>query len=324
MHPIIFKAGPLIIYSFSFFLALGLFFACFVVWKYGRDEHSEEKLFDSILFSFITSLFFARIVFTLSHFDFFGLDLLKWLLFFHYPGFSLWGGFLGLSIGLMLVTRSKALLLKFADLFSLGISFALIFGDLGCQLGGCTVGRAATLPWAIAMPGFLYTRHPLAIYFMVLDFLVMLIVIKTFFYLRERRKDLSDLRNGMTMLLYLSLFSIVRGVGEYYKELSLVVNKVHVVGVVLIFFGTVGMIIFYRKLGRSVKVDIRIFLSKAKHMLVSLATFVRSIFPRIYGKIVGVRKKESSIFLLNDSLVEEKLSKSRVTKENTDGQSVSK
>jgi len=101
MHPIIFKAGPLILYSFNLFLAVGLFLGCFIVWKFGRDEHSEDKLFDSVLISFILALAISRIFYIFANFNFFGLDILKWVLFSHYPGFSFWGGFVGIFAGLV-------------------------------------------------------------------------------------------------------------------------------------------------------------------------------------------------------------------------------
>lgn len=164
MHPIIFKAGPIILYSFSLFLAIGLFLGSFVIWKLGREEHSEDKLFDCVLTSFISALLISRFFYIFSHFDFFGFDVLKWILFSHYPGFSFWGGFWGLFAGLIIFTRSKVLFRKFVDLFVLGISLMMIFGDIGSYLGGSLVGSVAHLPWAVIVPGFESTRHPLQVY----------------------------------------------------------------------------------------------------------------------------------------------------------------
>jgi prolipoprotein diacylglyceryltransferase len=295
MHPIIFKAGPLILYSFSLFLAIGLFLGSFVVWRYGREEQSEDKLFDSILVSFVFALVFSRLVYIFSHFSFFQLDVLKWMLFFHYPGFSFWGGFFGLILGVVFFTRSKIILRKFADLFSLGISLAIVFGDLGCYLGGCIVGTTARLPWAVAVPGFESLRHPLPLYLLLVDLLVSFLVFKSYTYLKDNRKDLSEARNGLTALFYLSLFFLMRGGAEFYKEKAVIVRGVSVVGVFLCISGFLGIVIFYIKIGRSIRADVRAILVK-----------IRTILLKIYGKIKSVKKRENTIFLLNDSLTEEK------------------
>lgn len=302
MHPIIFKAGPLILYSFSLFLAVGLFLGSFVVWKFGREDHSEDKLFDSVLISFVSSLAISRLFYIFSHFDFFRFDVLKWILFSHYPGFSFWGGFVGIFIGLAIFIRSKILFKKFIDLFVLSISLILVFGDIGCYLGGCVVGGVAKLPWAVIVPGFESTRHPLPIYMLIADVMVFLMVFKIYYYLKEKRKDLSDSRHGLVALFYLSMFFLLRGTSEFYKDKTFYFREIPVAGILIVVLGFLGLLIYYKKIGRSFKADLRFVLVSFKSLIL-----------KIYGKISSIKKKESTIFLLNDSLTIEK-------KENPNGE----
>lgn len=291
MHPILFKIGPFVLYSFSFLVALGLLLGCFVVWKYGREEHSEEKLFDTVLVTFIFSIIASRISYVVIHFDFFGLNVLKWILFSHYPGFSFWGGFIGAVFALVVLTRKKDIFRKFIDIFSLAVSLVMIFGNLGCFFGGCIIGKPANLPWSVTFPGYEYTRHPLSLYLFLTDIFIIFFVFKIFFYLKEKRRDLFKEEPGLTGIFYLSLYFVVRGAAEFYREKSFNISNIPILGLVFIFFGLAGLVWFYKKIGRSFKRDFK------------------TIFSKIYDKILTLKKKKNTIFLLNDSIDIEKETK---------------
>jgi len=165
---------------------------------------------------------------------------------------------------------------------------------MGCYLGGCIVGDPAKLPWAVLVPGYEFTRHPLPIYLLLADIIVLFLVFKAYNYLKDERKDLSDARNGLTALFYLSSFFILRGISEFYKDKPIYFRGVPFVGIFISILGLLGLLIFYKKIGRNFKADFK------------------SIFSKIYVKINSIKKKENTIFLLNDSLTIEK-------KENLDG-----
>lgn len=284
MHPIVFKIGPLILYSFSLFLAIGLVLGSFIVWKHGKGTESEEKLFDSILVSFIFALLFSRIFYIGSHFDYFSLDILKWILFLHYSGFSFWGGFFGAFVGLIFSVRSKHLFNRFFDLFSLGLTFTIIFGDLGCFLGGCVVGKPASLPWAMAVADFEFMRHPLPLYLFLGDLVILILVFKTYHYFKEVRGGFLTDKPGLIGLVYLSLFFITRGLSEFYKEGAIHINDIPILGILLFLLGLLGLIIFYKKIGRSFKGDFR------------------ALFLKIYARILILKNKKGTLYLLNDSI----------------------
>lgn len=257
MHPILFQLGPIIIYSFSLFLATGLFFGAFIVWKFGRNEFSEDRLFDGIFISFLTALAIGRLFFVFLHFDFFSFDILKWILFTHYPGFSFWGSIIGGALGFLLFNRSKSLLIRLSDLYILGFSLGIIFGDFGCHLNGCSVGREASLLWATPYAGFVGRRHPVSLYAFIFDLVLFILVFRILNYLNTKG-------NWLLSLFYVSLFFITRGVVEFYKENTIYFRGIPVLSLGFIVLGTTFLIIFYKRIGRSFKEDVNAILGKLR------------------------------------------------------------
>src|SRR3990167_4957649 len=66
MLPILFKLGPITIYSFGFFLTLAYLAATFILWREGkRQGYNEEKLLDLSVISLIAALVGGRIYYVL-------------------------------------------------------------------------------------------------------------------------------------------------------------------------------------------------------------------------------------------------------------------
>lgn len=306
MHPVLFSVGPIIVYSFSLFLVLGLFLGSFVIWKEGRSGFGENKLFDGILICFLSGLLVARLFFVFFHFDFFSLDVIRWILFVHYPGFSFWGGVVGAFLGLTFFTRSKELFLKLADLYSLGMPLMLIFGDFGCFLNGCVVGKPARLFWAMDYPGVMEGRHPVPLYALLLDFILLLLLFKVFNMVNNKRKELSDERFGLVSLFYFSSFMIARGTLEFYKDKTLYFKGIPVLIPVFVVFGVLGLVIFYKKIGRGFKEDVRGFVALVKRRLsggVNKAKRIVGVFGFLKNK---TKRKVEVISMFNNSLSSDK------------------
>ena len=69
MLPILFKLGPITIYSFGFFLTLAYLAATFILWREGkRQGYNEEKLLDLSVISLIAALVGGRIYYVLINF----------------------------------------------------------------------------------------------------------------------------------------------------------------------------------------------------------------------------------------------------------------
>lgn len=164
MLPVLLSIGPVSISSFGFFLALAFLFGTFLVWRIARAwDLPEEKILDLIILSFFGGLIGSRIFFVSLNFEYFSGDLLKTVLVTKYPGMNFWGGLAGGWLTLFVL--SKRLRLNFwqmADLAAVGLLGGLIFGDIGCFLGGCSVGVESNFFLSTPVVGVLGKRFPVS------------------------------------------------------------------------------------------------------------------------------------------------------------------
>lgn len=209
MFPVLFSAGNITISSFGVFLALGFLFGVFLVWRLARAwDFSEEKILDLTLLTFLGGLTFARVYFILEHLEVFGADPIKWFHILKFPGFSFWGGFLGGWLSLYFsIRRFKMDFAAVADIASVGFLGGLIFGSLGCFLGGCDIGIKSSLFFSVPMTGAIGKRLPVqAIEAMLLSFALFKIWSQaTHFHLRGKILSLSLIYIGTIKLLMESL-----------------------------------------------------------------------------------------------------------------------
>ncbi|MCX6816469.1 MAG: prolipoprotein diacylglyceryl transferase [Candidatus Beckwithbacteria bacterium] len=95
MWPTLIAFGPLVIHSFGFLLALGVFFGGFVFWQKGREEGTaEEELMDCWLVSGIVSLLTARVWFVLTNWGQFN-NWYRIIFLTKFPGLAYEGAFFG-------------------------------------------------------------------------------------------------------------------------------------------------------------------------------------------------------------------------------------
>lgn len=161
MLPVLFSIGNVSVSSFGVFLALAFLFGVFLIWRLSRAwDLPEERILDLTLLSFAGGLLGARIFFVAEHWQFFS-SLDKILLINKYPGLSFWGGFLGGWLALYFFSRKlKMDFAAIADIAMVGFLGGLILGNIGCFLGGCGVGVASNLFFAVPMVGVIGKRFP--------------------------------------------------------------------------------------------------------------------------------------------------------------------
>ena len=194
MHPILFKIGPLNIYSYGAFVALGFGIAAYLIYRraseFGLDKNSVLDLLILILIGGITG---GRILYV-------GLNLSYYLsepleIFMLSKGGLVWyGGFIFGLIIFIWYTRKKGMnFWTVADLVAPYIALAQGVGRIGCFLNGCCYG---------------VNNHPTQIYSSAA-----LIVI--YFILRSRQ----NFRHftGEIFLGYCILYSIKRFLMEFLR-----------------------------------------------------------------------------------------------------------
>lgn len=163
MLPVLFSIGSLSVSSFGFFLSLGFIYGTFLVWRLSRAwDLDEEKILDLTLLTFFGGLIGSRIYFIAEHFEVFG-NILKMVLITKYPGFSFWGAFLGGWLMLyFFIKKFKMDFLSVLDIAAVGFFGGLIFGSIGCFLGGCEAGIVSNF-LSVNMVGLIGKRFPVQI-----------------------------------------------------------------------------------------------------------------------------------------------------------------
>jgi phosphatidylglycerol:prolipoprotein diacylglycerol transferase len=150
MHPVLFEAGGLTIYSYGVLLAaaylLGLQFA--LMRARSRGLHS-QRVMDLGIWIIISALVGAKLLLLIVDFDQFTAnprDLLSLVR----SGGVFYGGLIAaVAVALMYLRRHNMPLWTTTDVFAPGIALGHIVGRLGCLLAGCCFGKPTSVPWAI-------------------------------------------------------------------------------------------------------------------------------------------------------------------------------
>ena len=140
------------------------------------------------------------------------LDLLKlWQ-----GGMSLHGGFLGVILGLWLLTRRHGLsLLRVCDYVACAAPFGLILVRLANFVNGELWGRPSSLPWAMIFPGTQdnIPRHPSQLYEAALEGGLTMIVLVYLFWRTDAR-----LRPGRLFGTSLSIYGTAKFLLEFLRQ----------------------------------------------------------------------------------------------------------
>lgn len=126
-------------------------------------------------------------------------------------GMSSHGGFLGVTVALLIALRNKTTedKLRLADVAVVPIALGLMLGRLGNFINQELYGTVTTLPWGIVVPGEEGLRHPTQLYAMAKD---LLIAGLCFLHLRRATG-----RHGETLALFLMLYGALRFAVEHFR-----------------------------------------------------------------------------------------------------------
>lgn len=128
-------------------------------------------------------------------------------------GMSSHGGFIGVTIALILFTRrEKIALLGLVDTLVPPIALGLMFGRIGNFINGELYGTLTTLPWGMHFPHAEGLRHPTQLYAVMKD---LFIATACFLHLRATRQDFVA---GQTTALFLMLYGILRFIVEHFRD----------------------------------------------------------------------------------------------------------
>jgi phosphatidylglycerol:prolipoprotein diacylglycerol transferase len=153
MYPVLFKIGPLTIYSLGLLWALAAFVAAWIVRlelkRYGYDPEIAASV---VTAAAIMGLLGARLLFILEEWESFTRAPSDFI--FSGAGFSWYGGLLGGALAAAWVfQRNKLPLAQAADIAAPALALGYGIGRIGCFLAGdATWGKVTEVPWAMAFP----------------------------------------------------------------------------------------------------------------------------------------------------------------------------
>lgn len=215
MHPILIKIGPITIYSYGFFLAIGFILAIFYSTREAKRVGVDpQKISDLAFYLIIAALIGSRLLFIITEphdFTENPLEVFKiWK-----GGLVFYGGFIGaLVTGICYVKRHGMPVWKTSDIIAPGIALGQSLGRIGCFSAGCCYGKETTVPWAVtftdinSLARLGVPLHPTQLYEAALDFCIFL------FLISFRRRKTFD---GQLIWLYTLLYAVVRFIVELFR-----------------------------------------------------------------------------------------------------------
>lgn len=213
MYPVLFKLGPITIYTYGMFVTLGVAAGYFVCRGEADKEGIPRQVFSNIFFwVLVTGFIGARIAYILIEWE--RLLANPFGVIFSRSGFVFYGGALGILSGFILTRKYKINFLKFADIIALGIPLGHSLGRIGCFFYGCCYGKPTTSGLGVLFPpesaaGLSGVK---VIPTQLISAVVLLLIFYLLLFLKKRRKF-----NGQILLSYVFLYGIFRFIIEFYR-----------------------------------------------------------------------------------------------------------
>jgi phosphatidylglycerol:prolipoprotein diacylglycerol transferase len=224
MHPQLFALGPLHVYSYGVFVALGGL-ASVLIWKNKRDRMGlakDEDFWLLVNVILISGFIGGRLLFILEYVPFIAADLWDAIFSFN-KGFSVLGAFASVIAGVWWFTRKlKLSFLGLLDYVALIAPLWHVFGRIGCFAAGCCFGKPTAQPWGVIFtdPTSMVARdllgtplHPTQLYEAFGDLGIFLAL----YFAVLPRIERGRLAAGTLSGAYFLAYGILRFVLEFYR-----------------------------------------------------------------------------------------------------------
>jgi phosphatidylglycerol---prolipoprotein diacylglyceryl transferase len=193
----------------TFFLVISLSLTALLFLLSYRVEHfsaNRKIAYDIALLMMVSGFIGGRLFHVIyEEWDFYAKDPMQ-ILYFWNGGFVFLGGLVTCLITGFIYARVKKIsFAEWTDFFTPLFSLAHALGRLGCVFSGCCFGSVCFLPWALD------GRHPTALYLVVGEFFIFLLLL-----LFESQKTYKV--KGSLFAKWLLLHSLLRFNVEYFRD----------------------------------------------------------------------------------------------------------
>lgn len=216
MYPILFKAGPITLYTYGLMIAIGILVAIGIARREGRWRGlNPDRLTDLAFYLVMAGIVGSRLLYVVTTPEMFINDPLEIFRIWN-GGLVFYGAFIAaFLVGMGYVRVHRLPLWKTADSFAPAVAAAHVFGRLGCLFAGCCYGKVCDLPWAIRFihPATLarpigVDLHPTQLYSSLNNLAIFVILMA----LRRRMKF-----DGQLFWIYIILYGITRSIIETFR-----------------------------------------------------------------------------------------------------------
>jgi len=207
MHPILFKIGPITIYSYGVMLALAVL-VC--TWLLSRDAKrcniSQDAAYDLVFWCMLGGLVLARVFYVFIEWPYYSANPLEIPMIWN-GGLAWQGGFVGGVLAGVLFARRRNLRLRpLLDLSAPYVALGQSIGRIGCFLNGCCYGKPVA--WGPYFPTHNARLYPTQLFETVSLFIIFLIL---------KKAQGRGYQPGFVFALYLLLAAIERFLVEFYR-----------------------------------------------------------------------------------------------------------
>jgi phosphatidylglycerol:prolipoprotein diacylglycerol transferase len=220
MHPILFGAGPLTIYTYGVLLAAAYLFGLQLARVRAKARGLDaNRILDLGIYIIISALIGAKLLLLVTDFRVFTANPRELLTLARSGGVFYGGLILAVTVALVYIRRIGLPLWTTCDVFAPGIALGHVIGRFGCLFAGCCYGKETHVPWAITFHDSFANAnvgtplnvplHPTQIYEAGAEALILIVLLAT-----ERK---GRPYAGRTFWLYMLLYAISRFIIEFYR-----------------------------------------------------------------------------------------------------------
>lgn len=207
MHQILFKFGPLTIYSYGFMLCIAVLVALHLLMREAyRQCYDRDTILDLGMTILLSGIAGARILFILLNIEFF-IENPKEIFMLNHGGLSILGAMLSATIALSIFIKKKKLhFFKTVDLVIPFIALGQSIGRIGCFFNGCCYGIASKY-------GIYFPVHNAILIPTQLISSILLLMLFIFLRVQQQRPHYS----GGIFVNYILYYSILRFFIEFIR-----------------------------------------------------------------------------------------------------------
>lgn len=212
MRPILFQMGFLKVYSYGFFLALGILVATiWLIRKVEKKGVDGQFVIDFVLLETVAGIVGARLAYILLYDTRYYLTHPLHIFMLQEGGMAFYGSLiLSLIAAIIYLRKTKIPMLAFFDLAAPCLMLGYAIGRFGCFFRGCCYGQPTSLPWGMIFPAVDdLARFPTQLFSVAAGLLIFVILELISSRIRFR---------GQVLASMFILYGLTRSVIELFRE----------------------------------------------------------------------------------------------------------